>query len=95
MIAPPHPLDDPFRVLLEVNAINERAGWKSGPIENYELELLGQWPLLHPRGVAVPDAAVNKDDSFHSPATLASPAREYGGSGDTLEHTRVLGVTTE
>jgi hypothetical protein len=61
-----HPVDDPSCVLLEVDAIDERAWRESGPVEDDELELLGQWPLLSRRGVTVPDAAMDEDNTLHS-----------------------------
>ena len=65
MVARPHPLGDPGRVLLEVDPIGRRPGRKARTVEDYELELVRQRPLLDPSRVTVADTAVNEDDSLH------------------------------
>jgi hypothetical protein len=57
-------------MLFEVDAIDERSGRISGPVEYDKLELVGQRPLLHPGGVAVANAAVNEDHTLHFRARL-------------------------
>ena len=63
MVAPLEPLGDPAAVLLEVDRGDRRPGREAGPVEDNELETLGEGGLRRPGRGAVADAAVDEHES--------------------------------
>jgi hypothetical protein len=66
MVPGPQALCDPGRVLLEVDTAGVRAGRESWPVEDDELEFVGERTLRGPARVAVADAAVDESESVQA-----------------------------
>jgi hypothetical protein len=54
---------EPNRLVLEVDALDVRAGREAAPVRDDELEALRERPLGRPGGLAVDDAAVDEEDA--------------------------------
>jgi hypothetical protein len=58
-------LGDPGRLLLEVDALFGRVRRVAGSVEHDQLVVDSEGTLCRPGGIAVTNAAVNEDESFH------------------------------
>ena len=65
VIARRESLGDPRRLLLEVDPLFGTVRRVAGPVEHDQLVVVGEGTLCRPGGVAVANAAVNEDESFH------------------------------
>jgi hypothetical protein len=65
MITTREALGDPGRLLLEVDALFGTVRRVAGPVEHDQLVVDSEGTLCRPGGLAVANAAVNEDESFH------------------------------
>jgi len=66
-------------VRLEVDAIRGRVRREPGPVDDDELEALGQRSLCRPGRATADDAPVHEDDSLHKPPSyLVTKSTGFG-----------------
>ena len=54
---------EPHSLVLEVDALDVRAGREAAPVRRHEIEALLEGPLRGPRDIAVDDTAVHEEDA--------------------------------
>jgi hypothetical protein len=66
VVALPHEVAEPDRLVVEVDALHGWPGRKARSFEHDEVEALGETATLRaPRGASTDDAAVHEDDPLH------------------------------